>query len=59
MAIKIVIMAMLISLIVSVVIAYMMMNVFLKKLKKIDDEYRRKLVDVVVNIVEKKIKGAR
>lgn len=57
MAIKIVIMAMLISLIVSVVIAYMMMNVFLKKLKKIDDEYRRKLVDVVVNIVEKKISG--
>ena len=59
MTIKIVIMVMLFSLIVSAVITYMMMNVFLKKLKKVDDEYRHKLVDVVVDTVEKKIKGAR
>lgn len=59
MDIKIVITAILISLLVSVVITYMMMHAFLKKLKNVDDEYRRKLVDVVVDTVEKKIKGAR
>lgn len=59
MDVKIVITAILISLLVSVVITYMMMHAFLKKLKNVDDEYRCKLVDVVVDTVEKKIKGAR
>lgn len=59
MVVKILVMAILTSFIISVVITYMMMHAFLKKLKKVDDEYRHKLVDVVVDTVEKKIKGAR
>ncbi len=56
---KIAVMVILTSFIVSAVITYKMMHAFFKKLRKIDDEYRCKLVDVVVDTVENKIKGVR
>lgn len=43
MVVKILVMAILTSFIVSVVITYMMMHAFFKKLRKIDDEYRRQI----------------
>lgn len=55
---KVIILAVLVSIVTSAIVNRLMINTFLKELKDIDDAYREDLTKVVIDIIENK-KGAR
>lgn len=50
--------AVLVSIVVSLIVTRLMMNIFLKELEDIDDAYREDLTKVVIDVIENK-KGAQ
>lgn len=46
--------AVLVSIVVSLIVTRLMMNIFLKELEDIDDAYRKKLMKVVIDVIENK-----
>ena len=55
---KVIILAVLVSIVTSAIVNRLMINTFLKELKDIDDAYREDLTKVVIDIIENK-KGAQ
>lgn len=55
---KTIVLAVLVSIVTSVIVNHLMTNTFLEELKDIDDAYREDLTKVVIDVIENK-KGAQ
>lgn len=47
------------SIVASMATAYMMMHMFINRLEQIDNAYRKKMADMVVDVIERKIKSTQ